>query len=117
MEPFERKTKGATISQLMEAVGFQYDSDTRRISSYVGSYKQKLLSSTPRSLTGMYSEVHEVRLEFTNRGYHLWDRIGFEWKISYELGQNADFIEEYDDSGDKKVVVYQIRILKCRRKI
>jgi len=117
MLPHERKTKGTTIKKLMNELGFQYESDTRRLSSYVGSFKSKLVSSTTRSLTGMYVELYEVIIEFTNRGYHNWDRIGFEWRISHELGQNAEFIDGYDGQGDVKVVIYQIRILKYRRNI
>ncbi len=114
---WKRKTKGVTIHNLMNACGFHNDVKAMKNSRYVASYKTKLLQTVNKTVTGWYTNVYQVDMEFTQRGFENWDRIGFEWSIAHKFGQYSNFIEEYDGQGDIKYVSYEIRILMFRRNI
>jgi len=114
---WKRKTKGVDIDTLMNACGFHVDVKALRNGHYVATYKKKLLETINKTITGWYTNVYQIDIEFTQRGFENWDRIGFEWKIAHEFGQYAKFIDEYDGNGDMKKVSYEIRVLLLRSKI
>jgi len=84
---WKSKTKGAEIDNLMEALGYLSDTGTRRHSKYIASYKKQLLGTVNKTVTGFYTEQWRVTLNFSQKEFNDWDRIGFEFAIPYKYGQ------------------------------
>lgn len=113
---WKRKEVGLTIDELMKACGFTNNSLARRNSEYVASYQAKLISSSTLTITGWFTESWEVRIDFTELGFSNWDRIGFEYEISDKYGQDVVYTDMYRGEGDKVYIIYNIRILRRRKR-
>lgn len=115
-DSWKKKEVGLTIDELMKACGFSTNSLSRKNSEYLASYQAKLLLSNSKTITGWFTETWEVRIDFTELGFSNWDRIGFEHMVSDTYGQNADYSDMYRGEGDKVYIVYNIKILRRRRR-